>query len=204
MYLLAGDLCDNDNADFNTSTSQHQEDSTSEPDHSNGLTEQQRQIFNIYREAKFGRRKLPPIMLVTGPPGTGKTVLQDRIQHELKDTKAFATMDITAVVAGGSTFASTLHFSYDPNPRNSGSSGQKRKRGEADISIHPFTDKQLEDFCKDLDIGKLLLIVIDELSNVPPMIFAALDCRLRQATGKDEPFSGFPLFITGDFPKTHR
>jgi hypothetical protein len=135
--VLNGNLSDNDSADFNATTSQHQEDSTSEPDNSIGLTQQQRQIFNIYREAKDNRRKLPPIMFVTGPPGTaGKTVLQDRIQNELKDTKAFATMVITAVVAGGSTFASTLHFSYDPNPRNSGTTRQKRKRCEADMSIH--------------------------------------------------------------------
>ena len=98
--VLNGDFSDNDSADFNGSTSQHQEDSTSELDHNIGLTQQQRQIFNIYREAKLGQRKLPPIMLVTGPPGTGKTVLQDRIQNELKDTKAFATMGITAVMAG--------------------------------------------------------------------------------------------------------
>ena len=197
--VLIRNLSDNDSDDFNATTSQHQEDSTSEPDNSIGLTQQQQQIFNIYKEAKYNRRKLPPIMLVTGPPGTGKTVLQDRIQNELKDTKAFATMGITAVMAGGSTFASTLHFPYDPNPRNSGTTRQKRKRCEADMSIHPFTDTQLENFCNELDMENLLLIVIDELSNVPPMIFAALHCRLCQAMNNDIPFGGIPLFITGDF-----
>jgi DNA polymerase III delta prime subunit len=136
--------------------------------------------------------------LLTGPPGTGKSNVVYLLQ-DYTETNPFvgplitlACFGIAAINVGGTTISSVIRFLL-PSDNDK----------IADIKL--LNPENLAKFCDDLCIAPkdtvhhVSLLVIDEILTVSPVLLAVLSERLKQATGKPEPFGGIPVLLVGDF-----
>lgn len=128
----------------------------------------------------------PPVILMTGQAGTGKSFVIDALDKLAKDRNQvvlkLAFNNSNAIAIGGPTL-STFCLLNGRHTKN-------------------FENLQLNDLQKlkeTYNLKQVSLIVLDEISNVPAHALARLDDVLRQAMNKpDEPFDGVPVLLIGD------
>ena len=171
------------------------------------LTGKQASIFDAYVAGFADAAKMPKNVLVTGAPGTGKTFLINAIRslgHHASTTGDVISTSyngIAAIAAGGNTICGLAKPNFskqdaDPVPAQNGNSHTDELKV---YSIKDLSDKKLKEFMDDIRSETVVLLVIDEISTVPPLILYTLHRRCCQAKGNDLPFGGIPVLSVGDF-----
>jgi hypothetical protein len=128
-------------------------------------------------------------LFVHGGPGSGKSTCIEPLEtvadkHNIGCIKKVTYMGIAAGLIGGITIKKT--FKCD---------GHKAKVDLDRCEILALA--------KTLDLNRLALLVVDEVSMITPTILHIVDKRLRQITGNtDVPFGGIGVLLTGDFMQT--
>lgn len=129
-----------------------------------------------YREVEQLIRAGRPLVFVSGNAGTGKTTLIhylcDALPHR---TIVVAPTGVAALNAGGVTIHS--FFQFPPRMQDPG-------------EIRLLTDRKL--------IGKLELLVVDEVSMLRCDVLDRMDLFLRKNRKTSEPFGGVQLLLVGD------
>ncbi|KAK3909285.1 ATP-dependent DNA helicase [Frankliniella fusca] len=116
---------------------------------------------------------------------TGKSLLIRYLVQKLR-TKfgcdsylLLGSTGVAAINIGGSTIHSALKI-----PLNSG-------------NFKPLTGDVAREFCNKME--KVKFIVLDEFSMVSCSLLGMIDKRIREGTGKDEPFGGLNVYLCGDY-----
>jgi len=133
---------------------------------------------------------LPPITLVTGSAGTGKSTLllwvKEQIEQEGKKVFTTTFNNINALHVGGRTTSSAVNI---------------WKLSSKD-KLCTLPEADLLKFMKVTSITRdsecVSLIIMDEVSNYAPFHIAWFDVACRQATCVNRPFGGIPMIFTGD------
>ena len=137
----------------------------------------------------YKRTSCPPEpikMLVTGMPGTGKSFVIEHICYLVRwfqsgHVAMMALNGIAAVNIDGATLCSLLSI----------------KKGK---TLQPLSASKVTELNKTLQMDRLCLLVIDEVSNVDAFMMAAIGIRLRQLRGNDRTsFGGLVVLFFGDF-----
>ena len=164
--------------------------------------EMQTVIRDRFREIadEYPKKTRKPI-LVTGPPGVGKSHLAKMIQLCARETFGkrcipLSFNGIAAVNIGGDTVsgAGQIHFaSTDDNNKN--------KSVDNETKLPPVTKrKNLEELQRSLAPTGAIALIVDEISTVSPVHLAALSERCQQATGNfEQEFGGLIVILMGDF-----
>ena len=128
-----------------------------------------------------------PLVFVTGPAGTGKSMLVQYLQHHFtsevpkgkrRNIAVVAPTGIAALNAGGETINS--FFRIPP------------KAADAHILTVKPTGR-LRGIC-----GALNTLIVDEISMVRADLLDAMDASLRANTGNDRLFGGIQVVMVGD------
>jgi ATP-dependent DNA helicase PIF1 len=139
------------------------------------LSQKQQQCLGMMRNGKN--------VFLTGPAGTGKTLLISTFVKETDDEKVVAvtaTTGTAAILINGTTLHSYLGIGTGDLP--------------ADLLLRKIKAKKgLVDRWLDLDI-----LIIDEISMLSPELFDKLELVARSLRG-NKPFGGIQLILTGDF-----
>jgi DNA-binding NtrC family response regulator len=175
-------------------TNDDEEESTDSPDEEEEveLNDEQQEIFRLYRDYLLNpRKKPPPVVLLHGMAGTGKTTVAHRIMkvaEELeKKTNAekelmarMAFNHINALALHGDTIASRIHL-------------HKQQAFE----MRDMSAGHWQQFVEQY--SGTILILIDEISNVAPYHLAHISFYFQKLTGVyDKPFGGIPALLMGD------
>ncbi len=101
---------------------------------------------------------------------------------------------VNAILIEGHTLMSLIHPNF----------GQKSKQDGLDDadSVHKLTADQLTRLKLKIPPHLVKIIIIDEISNIPPYLIAALDSALRQLMECEEDFGGIPIIFVGDMNQT--
>ena len=132
-------------------------------------------------------------VFLTGSAGTGKTfVLQQYIDY-LRANKIFPTILAPTGIAASLLKGKTIHSFF--------SLGIKET----------FTDEDIFEIVKKTYLKKrfedLQVLIIDEISMVPPSIFTVMDKILQGFKKNNKPFGGIQVILSGDFfqlPPVHK
>ncbi|MEN9512173.1 MAG: ATP-dependent RecD-like helicase [Bacteroidota bacterium] len=143
-------------------------------------------MFELNEEAKrvihVLTQERPAVALLTGPAGTGKSTLIQRMREEVFPGMLLAApTGIAALNIRGQTLHSLFRLPLGP-----------LIPGDERIYKLRFRREQLQLF------RKMDLLVIDEISMVRADTLDAVDAVLRMVMGKDEPFGGKRLLLCGD------
>ena len=170
------------------------------------LNPKQRELFETALGLMTGDSEVaaqldPPIVLVTGPPGTGKSevIKQTSLQAEKMHKRVFRITfnNLNALHVGGVTLASVIkHLT----------SGRQK---EGNKRMPPFSQRlpvysveDLDHFRKVTGVGSRdtcpHMFIFDESSNLAGWYIAAFSCLCQQALGNDLPFGGIPIIFVGD------
>jgi hypothetical protein len=137
----------------------------------------------------------PPLELLTGQPGAGKSTVVKMIMHvaNLLQAGHIASTSfngIAAVNVFGGTICNVFNVqpSYDMNIWNQ--------------ALQSFTVRGqiLKGIRERLHWSTLQMLVIDEVSTIDAFTIAVIDTRLRDVMEQpDKPFGGVAVLMTGDF-----
>jgi hypothetical protein len=122
-------------------------------------------------------------------PGTGKTTCF-KIAKQLVDAMGVgivistAYTGIAASLVDGLLFLSTFKYNQKRSPTS---------------NLNDIKDSAIDEMRRKIQAGKLVILLIDECSQIPLEWIATLDRRLRQATGLDAHFGGVMCIFGGDF-----
>ena len=153
----------------------------------------------------FARTTPPPKnplqLLVTGMPGTGKSFVIERICDlalwlQSGHVATTSYNGIAAVNIDGITLCSL--FFLNP-PRRQGSSDTDSDPTSEEYPLPAMTKEKIAELRQKLQIDTLTLLIVDEVSNLRCGHIAAIDMRLRELTGREEPFGGIAVIFFGDF-----
>jgi PIF1-like helicase len=160
------------------------------------------QVINIMYKMKCNGEdnlfhgECPPLMLITGGPGTGKTTVIHEITDKLGEKEVMAIhniittcfMGVAAVAIHGSTISTLFNLGHQL-PKDTAT------------TVVPLGPQQVQELQARLGLDKhhSLFLIIDEISMVTATMLAIIDLRLRQATNINQPFGGVPLALFGDF-----
>jgi len=151
------------------------------------LKRRQRWVYETHRDyfADPYSHHPPPVVLLHGCAGTGKSAVVSCIVGEAKaqqcDTLRTAYNHINALHMGGSTTASIL----------------KLQSSHAN-NLCGFHATELQEFREKM--ARVRLIIVDEVSNQAPWHIARLHTVCQQATSRfDLLFGGIPVLLVGDF-----
>lgn len=128
-------------------------------------------------------------VFLTGPGGTGKSEVIKEAKRQLeaagKRVALTATTGVAAVNVGGTTLHAFLKMRAEDNP---GSSRLLRYIRSARYNA-----------AYDL-IRSLSVLIVDEVSMMPPLLLYQADALLRAVRGRpDVPFGGLTVLLVGDF-----
>jgi len=140
------------------------------------LNEEARRVIHVLTQER------PAVSLLTGPAGSGKSTLIQRMREELFPNMMLAApTGIAALNIRGQTLHSLFRLPLGP-----------LIPGDERIYKLRFRREQLQLF------RKMELLVIDEISMVRADTLDAVDGILRMVLNKDEPFGGKRLLLCGD------
>ena len=132
----------------------------------------------------------PPVLLVTGGPGVGKSFLIDvidgvsnimRVGKQLR----MALFGSAAVNIDGSSLMALMDIPTEHK-------GVQQR-------VTPWKEEKLLKFKRMYDMDGISVIVIDEISTVKPYMLGFLNTRLQTACCSDQPFGGKAIILLGDF-----
>ena len=128
-------------------------------------------------------------VVVTGPAGTGKTVVVTEVVRALREADPNHALAVTAPTGAAAALlsGSTIHSFYGIPPR-AGEDGRSARQIAADLK--PW---------KAAALRGLRTMVIDEVSMVSPALFDVLEGVARVVRGDPRPFGGIQLVAVGDF-----
>ena len=156
-------------------------------------------VYNHFLHIRDGtnthKSYVPPTLLVTGNPGTGKSWLIHSISDlattvmDLDEPIKVSFMGIAAININGFTINSLFDIPVDLN------------LGLGDFRcVKPWDVDKLVGFKDKYNVTNISAIIIDEISMVKPWMLAYLDERMKEATQNyDKPFGGVALIMVGDF-----
>ena len=129
-----------------------------------------------------------PLVLITGPAGTGKSTLVRYIQHHFahiapqnrrcNNVAVVAPTAVAAMAANGATIHSFFRFPH--------------KEPDSHIPEIQATDR-LRAICRNLQC-----LVVDEISMVRADMLQAMEVSLRLNSGNNIPFGGIKIAMVGD------
>jgi len=124
-------------------------------------------------------------VFLTGSAGTGKTYLLNKYIEYLKIRKITPVVLAPTGIAASHINGMTIHSFFGLGIRE-----------EVDEGFVKFLVQQ-----KFLQtrLGRLSVLIIDEVSMIPPELFRTIDKILRKFKGSSEPFGGVQLVLSGDF-----
>jgi DNA replication protein DnaC len=130
---------------------------------------------------------IPPRLIVTGDPGTGKSYLIETICEIASITKVgfvgtTSYNGIAAVNIDGNTISSMFSLHDDNN----------KKLNEDD-------QERLQNLRQSLNSDDMCFLIVDEVSTIDCRLIAMLHIRCQQIFDNDLDFGGIPLLFTGDF-----
>ena len=138
------------------------------------LTADQREVYDCFCSMIDGDEG--GMLFLDAPGGTGKTFLINLILAKLRSEGKIATL-----LTGGRTLHSTFKVPLDLYAM--------------DIPICSI--KKDTALSRVIQEGKAT--VVDEVPMTNKLAFEALDCTLRDLTGKDQPMGGMCMLLCGDF-----
>ena len=129
-----------------------------------------------------------PLILMLGLPGTGKSFVIDAISEcvsylHLGDVLKTAHYGVAAMNISGSTIHKLFKINFQ----------------EGTNSKTELRDQDLIDLQNRLKSDSLFMLVIDEISNVPPHLLHRINRRLQAIRNCTKPFGGLAVFLVGDF-----
>ncbi len=137
------------------------------------------------QEKAFSILKTGANVFLTGEPGSGKTYLVNRYVAYLRsvpvETAITASTGIAATHIGGMTIHSWSGI---------GIKNKLEKRDLRKILSHKYITRP---------VSRARVLIIDEVSMLPPETLAMVDAVCREARKSSEPFGGLQIVLVGDF-----
>ena len=139
--------------------------------------------------------EIPPfVKFLSGGPGCGKSFVSKHlngfVKHcKLGNTLCAAYMGIAAYNISGHTI-------------NSGFLIAVKKNNSAEVytdEIHDLDPIKLDELIRKLDLNNTVILIIDEISQVPPSLLFMINKRIQQALQNDSPFGNIATILCGDF-----
>ncbi len=124
-------------------------------------------------------------VFLTGSAGTGKTYLLNKYIEYLKTRKITPVVLAPTGIAASHINGMTIHSFFGLGVRE-----------EVDEGFVGFLVKQR---FMQTRLSRLSVLIIDEVSMIPPELFRTIDKILRKFKGSSEPFGGVQLVLSGDF-----
>jgi hypothetical protein len=125
-------------------------------------------------------------VFITGSAGTGKTYLLSLFIQYLKERQIHPTIVAPTGIAASHLKGQTIHSFFALGIRDT-------------VVDNGYVEFLLEKSYLKSRFAKLKVLIIDEVSMVPPEIFASMDKVLRAFKNSPEPFGGVQVVISGDF-----
>lgn len=145
-------------------------------------------IKSAMKFGTFNENYQMPLILMLGLPGTGKSFVIDVISQCVSYLKLGIVLKTAHYgIAAMNISGSTLHKLFKINCH------------EGINSKSELRDQDLIDLQTKLQSKSLFMIVIDEISNVPPHLFQRVNRRLQSIRNCDKPFGGLAVLLVGDF-----
>ena len=150
------------------------------------------QLCTIKTKRYFGRYienvHSNKLVMMLGLPGTGKSFVIDAISKCVSFLRMgfvlkTAHYGVAAMNIGGSTLHKTFKISVNDGVN----------------SKQSLSSQSLVDMRRLLNVENLSMLIIDEISNVPPSLFHRVNQRLQQIMNCNLPFGGLNVMIVGDF-----
>jgi len=132
-------------------------------------------------------------VFLTGSAGTGKTFVLQQYINYLRDNKIFPTILAPTGIAASLLKGKTIHSFFSLGIKDS------------------FSDEDIFDIVTKTYLKKrfeyLQVLIIDEISMVPPTIFTVMDKILQGFKKNNKLFGGVQVILSGDFfqlPPIHK
>ncbi len=135
------------------------------------------EVLSEYREILNTVRERRQSVFLSGPAGTGKTTAIQYTRANLDRCAVVAPTAVAAMNIGGMT----LHSFFGIPPR----------------MVDPKELCEPRDQIKPV-VANLDVLIIDEVSMIPPNLIDCMDKSMRKTRDCDEPFGGVPVVFVGD------
>lgn len=201
---LARDPNDNEGSQPNDQSSTT--GAIAEPGHIQTPNERQNEVIELYKDfllnppGSIHTEEPPPVVLLTGGGGTGKSF----VIHELLklgnsgiDVTVWtaANNNLNAADIDGCTIASMMVLKHPIEKNKNQTDGQHAMQPEPMKKIVPEAVSALQ----DRNIMKLLLLIIDEISNVTAEKLGQLSRLISRALENSKDFGGVRILLVGDY-----
>jgi hypothetical protein len=157
-----------------------------------GLTEEQLAIYKEIMGAIDENKQI--LLCLMNGPGVGKTHVLKTVEMILNNRQLPKRTIVTLATTG----AAASIFGLGARTVHSGLGiGTRQSQRQGDGRLQPLKLQKLSvlrELYKDTKA-----VVIDEISMLTPTLLGDADIRLREISGKKEPFGGFIIVLAGDF-----
>jgi hypothetical protein len=157
-----------------------------------GLTEEQLAIYKEIMGAIDENKQI--LLCLMNGPGVGKTHVLKTVEMILNNRQLPKRTIVTLATTG----AAASIFGLGARTVHSGLGiGTRQSQRQGDGRLQPLKLQKLsvlQELYKDTKA-----VVIDEISMLTPTLLGDADIRLREISGKKEPFGGFIIVLAGDF-----